>query len=361
MATDFTKPIGAETSDERLARMQAEQAQRQVDRQNARAGTALQGTYIAPESSTQYVQAKEAGQSPASPAYAVGKVNQGLIYGISDGGANASAAKPVDSLYPMAGSGGGASPTTPGAPSTPGSTAGSDGSSSAGGSTSGGLVGSAVGGGQFQPWDVTAPQTVQQQAESIIAKDSGLMQQARGRAMQQMNERGLINSSIGIQAGQDAVMDRALQIAGQDAATYAENAKFNAGQGNAWNLSQQELALKDSQFKSEMEYKRWAVMQDFENSKVLKQLDSELGDLKSSDAAFDNQYQMYIDLLYRIDSNPDLDAAAKTTMKNEATTNLRNYAKIRGLNLDLSNLPTFEVPRRSTASTSVPTSTDGRG
>lgn len=179
--------------------------------------------------------------------------------------------------------------------------------------------------------------------------------------MQQMNERGLINSSIGIQAGQDAVMDRALQIASQDAATYAENAKFNAGQGNAWNLSQQELALKDSQFKSEMEYKRWAVMQDFENSKVLKQLDNELGDLKASDAAFDNQYQMYIDLLYRIDSNPDLDAAAKTTMKNEATTNLRNYAKIRGLNLDLSNLPTFEVPRSSTASTSGPTSTDGRG
>lgn len=109
MATvpSYTRPIGQETADQRLARMQAEQAQRQVDRQNARAGTALQGTYIAPQSSTQFVNAVAAGQKPASPGYAVGQINQPLINAISDGGQFATAVRPVDQYFPM----GGTSPT----------------------------------------------------------------------------------------------------------------------------------------------------------------------------------------------------------------------------------------------------------
>jgi len=100
---NFTKPIGQESADQRLARMQAEQAQRQVDRMNARAGTALQGTYIAPQSSQQFVQARAAGQTPASPGYAVGQINQPLINAISDGGQFATAVRPVDQYFPMNG------------------------------------------------------------------------------------------------------------------------------------------------------------------------------------------------------------------------------------------------------------------
>lgn len=109
MATvpSYTRPIGQETADQRLVRMQAEQAQRQVDRQNARAGTAMQGTYIAPQSSTQFVNAVAAGQKPASPGYAVGQINQPLINAISDGGQFATAVRPVDQYFPM----GGTSPT----------------------------------------------------------------------------------------------------------------------------------------------------------------------------------------------------------------------------------------------------------
>lgn len=102
-APNFTKPIGMETADQRLSRMQAEQAQRQVDRMNARAGTALQGTYISPQSSQQFVQARAAGQTPASPNYAIGQVNQPLINAISDGGQFATAVTPVDQYFPMNG------------------------------------------------------------------------------------------------------------------------------------------------------------------------------------------------------------------------------------------------------------------
>lgn len=109
------------------------------------------------------------------------------------------------------------------------------------------------------PWNVTPEQTVQHQANQIIRADSPLMQQARGQAMQQMNERGLVNSSLAIQAGQDAVMGRALEIAKPDAETFgnaaqfnagAENtaSMFNAGQLNTTNLADKELAQKESQF-----------------------------------------------------------------------------------------------------------------
>lgn len=72
--------------------------------------------------------------------------------------------------------------------------------------------------------EVKPNQTMKQQVWDIAAQDSPLMQQARGMAMQQMNERGLINSSIGVGAAQDATYRAAMPIAQADAATY-----FDAG------------------------------------------------------------------------------------------------------------------------------------
>ena len=45
-------------------------------------------------------------------------------------------------------------------------------------------------------WNVDKDQTVQGQLSNIISADSPLMQQAKTGALQQMNQRGLINSSI---------------------------------------------------------------------------------------------------------------------------------------------------------------------
>ena len=68
---------------------------------------------------------------------------------------------------------------------------------------------------QVQPED-----TVQWQMDQILAKNSPLMRRARTGALQQMNERGLLNSSIAVEAGQNAVIANALPIASQDANTY---------------------------------------------------------------------------------------------------------------------------------------------
>lgn len=102
---------------------------------------------------------------------------------------------------------------------------------------------------------VAPNQTVQGQIENIIAKDSPLMQQAQTRAAQAANARGLLNSSIAVGAGQDAVINAALPIAQQDATAFnqamtnTQNAKnaalnFNASQTNAINQANTEAINK---------------------------------------------------------------------------------------------------------------------
>lgn len=81
-------------------------------------------------------------------------------------------------------------------------------------------------------WNVTSPQTVQNQLQGIIASNSPLMQQAQTGALQQMNQRGLTNSSMAIGAAQDAVIRQALPIAQQDAQTYSRSGEFNANVAN---------------------------------------------------------------------------------------------------------------------------------
>ncbi len=83
-------------------------------------------------------------------------------------------------------------------------------------------------------WDVTPNETVRSQLQQIIADDSPLMQQARARAMQASNARGLLNSSMAATAGESALYDAAMPIAQQDASTYARSGEFNANTANTF-------------------------------------------------------------------------------------------------------------------------------
>lgn len=76
-----------------------------------------------------------------------------------------------------------------------------------------------------------AEDMVENRVAGIISKNSPLMQQAHTGALQQMNQRGLVNSSMAVGAGQDAVIRNATPIASQDAntSTTAKLANQNAG------------------------------------------------------------------------------------------------------------------------------------
>ena len=68
---------------------------------------------------------------------------------------------------------------------------------------------------------MTDDMSVEKRFTNIMGSDNPLLTGARTRAAQAANSRGLINSSMGVQAGEMAAMSAALPIAQADAGTAA--------------------------------------------------------------------------------------------------------------------------------------------
>lgn len=112
-------------------------------------------------------------------------------------------------------------------------------------------------------WNVTPNQTVQGQLEQVIAADSPLMQQARMRALQQANQRGVLNSSMAVTAGNSAVLDAASAIAQQDAGTYSDAARFNADSANTFSRDNNAFVRDAFMADFNLGANEWAAQQDF--------------------------------------------------------------------------------------------------
>lgn len=74
---------------------------------------------------------------------------------------------------------------------------------------------------EFAPREITPEETVAGQAEGIIKKGSPLLTQVETGAKKAAASRGLLNTTMAVQAGEEAVLGKALEIAKPDAATYA--------------------------------------------------------------------------------------------------------------------------------------------
>ena len=88
--------------------------------------------------------------------------------------------------------------------------------------------------------------TVEGRLNGLLSQDSNYMRQAAARGTQAANSRGMLNSSMAAGSAQGAMMDRALPVAQQDAATYFKQNLVNQGYSNdaaQW--------LSDTQFESE--------------------------------------------------------------------------------------------------------------
>lgn len=110
-------------------------------------------------------------------------------------------------------------------------------------------------------------QTVSGQLESVLANDSPLMQQARTRAMQAMNSRGLTNSSMAVGAADSAMYDAALPIAQGNAAVYSDAAKTNAAQKNQFSMASNNQAY---------DLQKMGVQQDYTQANMNLQQQNEL-------------------------------------------------------------------------------------
>ncbi len=76
--------------------------------------------------------------------------------------------------------------------------------------------------GQPQPKELDPNATVAGQMQNIMASGNPLLQRAKTNAAKVANKRGLLNSSMAVQAGEEAALSAALPIAQQDASTYAQ-------------------------------------------------------------------------------------------------------------------------------------------
>ena len=179
------------------------------------------------------------------------------------------------------------------------------------------------------------PTTTSEQLSGILNKGGVLMQQAATAGNQQAAGRGLLNSSMGIQAAQNAVLSAATPIANADASainqgqqfnaqatnqTLTQNNQnqqatnqFNAQQGNAmntWNAGQQnEAALKTMDVNS-----REQLMNIEANYKTLMQANSSASGM----------YEQMLKNLADIQGNKDMDAATKQAAINNQLTYLRS-------------------------------------
>lgn len=143
--------------------------------------------------------------------------------------------------------------------------------------------------------EITPEETVSGQLNTLLAEDSVYLQSARNYALEEANQRGLLNSSIAVGAGERAAIDAAAPIAAQDASTYAASglSAQNANQQltqtgyegaiNLYNssaLSAQEAgqALTQTGYESSLEsgLSAQAAEQEYELQTTLKQMDIDM-------------------------------------------------------------------------------------
>jgi len=220
--------------------------------------------------------------------------------------------------------------------------------------------------------------TVQGQITGIIDANSPLMQQAARRANEAANARGLLNSSIAVGAGQEAVMDRALPIATQDANTYTNTrlanqnstnaglqfsaaAENQASQTNATlgtDTSQKNAAAANNLQLTNMDqaFKTAIVNTDAQNKVVLQQLgdqtkvglaniEADYKTLMQTSSSAADMYRQTLDSIGKVVSDTNMNAAAKATAINGymgwLKTSMNLVASINGV--DLGNLLNFST------------------
>lgn len=194
--------------------------------------------------------------------------------------------------------------------------------------------------------------TVSGQASNIIGQGGPLMQQAATIGNSIAAQRGLLNSSMGIQAAQNAVLQNATQLAqgdanalnqasqfnaqatnqalGQNTANQQAANQFNAQQGNAmstWNLGQQNEAVMKTL--------------DANNKESLMNIEANYKTLMQANSSASGMYEQMLKNLSDIQTNKDMDAATKSTAIQNQLTYLRTgMVMLEGLN-SVKGLVTF--------------------
>ncbi len=94
---------------------------------------------------------------------------------------------------------------------------------------------------------------VSSQLNKLLAGDSPYLQQARSKAMQTANGRGLVNSSMAAGWGESAAIDSALPIANADAGAYTAASRDNQAAQNSVSMANAQAANQAAQASANMQ------------------------------------------------------------------------------------------------------------
>lgn len=177
------------------------------------------------------------------------------------------------------------------------------------------------------PIVVDPSKTVAGGVEKLIREDSPLMQQATARAMAKMNERGLLNSSQAISAGQAAVLDAATPIAAQDAQNATQLAiagqqaatqKYTADLSSNTQLQMQTV---DNAFKSAFQTADTAAKMQLQTAhdavtKSIAEVEANYKTLMQTSQSAADTYRSTLAAIANIYADSSIDAAGKANVIN---------------------------------------------
>jgi hypothetical protein len=227
-------------------------------------------------------------------------------------------------------------------------------------------------------WNVTPEQTVEGRINGILNAESPIIQMARTRAKESANERGLLNTSMGAQAGEMAAYSAALPIAQADAATFAKASGYNADMKNQFDVrnvdslnsagqfnanaqnvltgqqlsanTQRTIAELETQTRTSLAYldaqtKTNLANMDAGTRTQLATIEANYKGLMQSNASASDLYRQVTQNIMNISLSKEMDGPAKQTAVNNQIQLLKNGMSINGAiaNLNLSDLLDFSV------------------
>ena len=161
--------------------------------------------------------------------------------------------------------------------------------------------------GEYTPYEAVmgeiAPEsTVEGRLSGLLSQQSPYMDRARQEGVKAANRRGLLNTSMAVGASQGAAIDRALPIAQQDAATFAEQQFRNQGYSNeaARYLAEQSVERENLQAGLEQQTREFNAARQFEADKINQQTAQRVYDTYAAETNKNNFAVLNADLTSQI-------------------------------------------------------------
>ena len=178
---------------------------------------------------------------------------------------------------------------------------------------------------------------MQGQLANVLDSNNPLMQRAETRAKQGMNQRGLLNSTMALQAGQAALYDAALPIAQQDANTYKDVGMQQAGLQQQTNLQTSDIQNQKDLQQANAQLQTSLQAADSTTKMQLAEIENKWRTQIQTSASMANSYQQLTDGITRIMMDPELDGPSKQAAIGNLTTLYNNtltmQSTLTGLNL----------------------------